>query len=70
MKKIQIASLLLLAFALNIQAQTDTTKVKKYQAKAPKTQTFGAEAFGKSNKTVIRWLGDRKSTRLNSSHVD
>ena len=57
MKKTLIASLLFLAFALNIQAQTDTTKVKKYQAKAPKTQPFGAEAFGKSNKTVIRWLG-------------
>jgi L-ascorbate metabolism protein UlaG (beta-lactamase superfamily)/quercetin dioxygenase-like cupin family protein len=30
---------------------------KKYQAKAPKTQPFGAEAFGKSNNTTLRWLG-------------
>ena len=30
---------------------------KKYQAKAPSTQPFGAEAFKKSNGTTIRWLG-------------
>ncbi len=30
---------------------------KKYQARAPKTQPFGAEAFKASNKTTLRWLG-------------
>ena len=30
---------------------------KKYQAKAPTTQPFGAEAFGPSHNTVMRWLG-------------
>lgn len=58
MKKTLISSLLFLALVLNLNAQTDSTKVKKYQAKAPKTQPFGAEAFGKSNKTVIRWTGN------------
>ena len=42
----------------NAQTVTDSTQViKKYQAKAPKTQVFGAEAFGKSKNTTIRWLG-------------
>ena len=35
---------------------TKTTQ-KKYQAKAPPTQPFGAEAFAPSNDTTIRWLG-------------
>ncbi|MCF1753374.1 MBL fold metallo-hydrolase [Mariniradius sediminis] len=30
---------------------------KKYQAKAPPTQTFGKEAFEESDKTTLRWLG-------------
>jgi L-ascorbate metabolism protein UlaG (beta-lactamase superfamily) len=30
---------------------------KKYQAKAPKTEPFGAEAFETSSVTTIRWLG-------------
>src|SRR5579884_3248677 len=30
---------------------------KKYQAKAPKTQPFGAGAFAASRQTTIRWLG-------------
>jgi len=30
---------------------------KKYQAKAPPTQSFGQEAFEGSNETIIRWLG-------------
>src|SRR5947209_17250780 len=29
----------------------------KEQAKAPPTQPFGAEAFGPSSETVLRWLG-------------
>ncbi|MDT7828438.1 MBL fold metallo-hydrolase [Pricia sp. S334] len=40
----------------NATAQT-TGDEKKYQAKAPKTQPFGKEAFEKSGKTVLRWLG-------------
>ena len=58
MTKVLITSLIFLALALNLNAQTDSTKVKKYQAKAPKTQPFGAEAFGKINKTIIRWTGN------------
>ena len=30
---------------------------KTYQARAPETQFFGAEAFGPSQDTVLRWLG-------------
>jgi L-ascorbate metabolism protein UlaG (beta-lactamase superfamily) len=30
---------------------------KKYQAKAPKTQPIGADAFAASRQTTIRWLG-------------
>src|SRR5205085_12286441 len=47
-------------FSANAQKQNDTIKskvVKKYQAKAPPTQSFGKKAFGKSNETTIRWLG-------------
>ena len=49
---------------LSVQAQSSADssatlkKVeKKYQARAPKTQLFGAQAFEKSNQTTIRWLG-------------
>lgn len=38
-------------------ASDSAIKQKKYQAKAPTTQPFGAEAFDVSNKTTIRWLG-------------
>ena len=47
-----LASFLLLICACNAGAQ------KKYQAKAPATQTFGSKAFEPSGKTVIRWLGN------------
>lgn len=43
-----------------LQAQTDTaktSKAKKYQAKAPETQPFDANAFGPSDHTTLRWLG-------------
>jgi L-ascorbate metabolism protein UlaG (beta-lactamase superfamily) len=53
--------LILLVVTINVQAQnTDTTNkkmAKKYQAKAPPTKPFGAEAFKASNKTTVRWLG-------------
>jgi L-ascorbate metabolism protein UlaG (beta-lactamase superfamily) len=41
------------------QASTGATAktTKKYQAKAPKTQPFGADAFAASPRTIIRWLG-------------
>ena len=56
------ASLILIVGAGEMQAQStsDTTKKvkeKKYQAKAPKTQPFGVEAFKPSTKTTLRWLG-------------
>ena len=34
----------------------DTT-ARRPQAKAPPTQPFGAEAFGRSDGTTLRWLG-------------
>ncbi|QMU26617.1 MBL fold metallo-hydrolase [Adhaeribacter radiodurans] len=43
-----------------VPAQTSadsTITKKKYQAKAPKTRPFGAEAFKASSKTTLRWLG-------------
>ncbi len=51
---------LFLVLVVSVQAQTgtDTTKTKKYQAKPPKTQKFGNEAFTKTNKTIIRWTGN------------
>ena len=61
-KGLIVTSLILLAFAVNVQSQSvsDTAEKKtekKYQAKAPKTQPFGAEAFKASDKTILRWLG-------------
>src|SRR5437868_2661082 len=56
-----ITLIVLLVSCLSLKSQpTDSTgkKVdKKYQAKAPTTRPFGAEAFKASNKTTIRWLG-------------
>ncbi|HEY4327177.1 MAG TPA: MBL fold metallo-hydrolase [Mucilaginibacter sp.] len=54
-----LAAVLLGTVNLQAQSTTDTTKKapKKYQAKAPATQPFGAEAFKSSNNTTIRWLG-------------
>src|SRR5688500_3309205 len=58
---IAIAILMLtFTYSVNAQHDNDTTKSKiekKYQAKAPPTQTFGKEAFEKSSETTIRWLG-------------
>lgn len=54
---------LLIAFFVTIHSDAQTvsdstrTSQKKYQAKAPPTQTFGKKAFGKSKKTTLRWLG-------------
>ncbi|TDQ31198.1 MBL fold metallo-hydrolase [Zeaxanthinibacter enoshimensis] len=42
---------------LQSQIITESTETKKYQAKAPSTQAFGAEAFDPSDKTTLRWLG-------------
>ncbi|HSF45557.1 MAG TPA: MBL fold metallo-hydrolase [Chitinophagaceae bacterium] len=39
------------------QIVNDTSKAKKYQARAPRTQFFGKEAFEKSKVTTLRWLG-------------
>jgi L-ascorbate metabolism protein UlaG (beta-lactamase superfamily) len=52
------SAMLLFSFDSQAQVSTDSTKAgKKFQAKAPPTQSFGAEAFNKSGKTTIRWLG-------------
>ena len=61
-KNLALLLLIILVSAITVQAQSatdSTTKkaVKKYQAKAPPTQPFGAEAFKASNKTTVRWLG-------------
>lgn len=61
-KGLIVTSLVFLASAINVQSQSasDTAKkpaVKKYQAKAPPTQPFGAKAFKKNKKTTLRWLG-------------
>ena len=61
-KKLTLSLLSIVISIIGLQAQStsDTTTKKtekKYQAKPPKTQPFGAEAFGKSNKTTIRWMG-------------
>src|SRR5205809_5313859 len=61
--KVLIAtSFMFLIAVINVQAQSDSIKKdtvikKKYQAKAPPTRSFGAEAFKPSNTTTIRWLG-------------
>jgi L-ascorbate metabolism protein UlaG (beta-lactamase superfamily) len=56
----------LLAGSADVQAQarSDSTRAtrpetpaKRPQAKAPPTQPFGAEAFGRSDGTTLRWLG-------------
>lgn len=44
-------------FSGQAQTTSDPVKVKKYQAKPPKTQPFGAEAFKKSKGTTLRWTG-------------
>ncbi len=53
--------LFILVFSIvlnNVHAQSTPDSVaKKYQAKPPKTQPFGAKAFEPSNKTTVRWLG-------------
>lgn len=52
---------LLNLFISTVGAQSDSTRTetseKKYQAKAPKTQAFGKEAFAASDHTTVRWLG-------------
>jgi L-ascorbate metabolism protein UlaG (beta-lactamase superfamily) len=53
-------SLLITVIMLHAQSAADSiTKktAKKYQAIAPPTQPFGAEAFKPSKETTIRWLG-------------
>ena len=55
-----IFTLFILTMAVQAQSTSDSATKKpekKYQAKARKTQPFGAEAFGPSNKTTLRWLG-------------
>lgn len=58
--RIIIITGLFLTFALSANAQTDTDSVKhkKYQATPSSAQAFGAEAFQKSDETVIRWMGN------------
>lgn len=56
-----LTSLLLFMLSINTNAQTNATNIatapKKYQAKPPKTQPIGSEAFESSNHTTIYWLG-------------
>lgn len=57
-KNLALLLLFFWVYTINAEAQvaSDST-TKQHQAKAPKTQPFGAEAFAVSNKTVVRWLG-------------
>jgi L-ascorbate metabolism protein UlaG (beta-lactamase superfamily) len=57
--RVTISALLLSGLTGKAQTTSDSIKSnqKKYQAKAPPTQLFGAKAFGKSKKTTLRWLG-------------
>ena len=61
MKYLQsLLALFILITAVQAQSATDNTAkkvTKKYQAKAPKTQPFGAKAFKTSSNTSLRWLG-------------
>ncbi len=64
MQKIQILIVATAAMLTSTIAHAQTNdsiaiskQVKKYQAKAPSTQPFGAEAFAASKQTTIRWLG-------------
>lgn len=63
LKKVFLGLIMLtLTVALKAQTTQENTEknnsvIKKYQAKAPPTQFFGAEAFKPTNQTVIRWLG-------------
>src|SRR5574339_352487 len=54
-----LATLIFTSF-LHAQVTSDSAAnkpAKKYQAKAPKTQAFGGEAFETSDKTTLRRLG-------------
>ena len=57
--RVTVSALLLSALGVDAQTTSDTIKSapKKFQARAPTTQPFGAKAFGKSKKTTLRWLG-------------
>ncbi|MEC4003721.1 MBL fold metallo-hydrolase [Flavobacterium sp. SUN052] len=59
-KTLNLTFLFLAIGSINLSAQTnsDSTKVKKFQAKAPKTIPFGNEAFTKTDGTIIRWTGN------------
>jgi L-ascorbate metabolism protein UlaG (beta-lactamase superfamily) len=58
LSKLFLTVFLFSGLIINAQSNTDSLiKAKKYQAKAPKTQPFGKEAFQKSKNTTIRWLG-------------
>jgi hypothetical protein len=41
----------------SVQQPGAGTEGKKYQAKAPRTQAFGEDAFEASGETILRWLG-------------
>ncbi len=60
-KNLLLAFIAILISLINVQGQkadsTQNKQEKKYQAKAPDTQSFGKEAFEASDKTTIRWLG-------------
>jgi hypothetical protein len=71
-----VTSLIFLVSTIRVQAQSSTDSTqgtvtkkteKKYQAKAPETQPFGAAAFDASNQTTVRWLGGTE--RQMASHA-
>ena len=61
---LSIITILVSIRLVQAQSSADSTQrtatkkaAKSYQAKAPKTQPFGARAFRSSNHTTLRWLG-------------
>jgi len=58
-RSLSFALLMILSAAVNGQTPAAAQPpAKKYQARPPATQPFGAEAFKPSNATTIRWLGN------------
>jgi len=55
--KTSTLNVVILSVAVMLLSIEGVQAQKKYQAKAPKTQHFGKEAFAVSNNTTVRWLG-------------
>ena len=52
------AVLIIQSLCLSAQTPSPAPAQKKYQAKPPATQPFGAKAFDASDRTTVRWTGN------------